>query len=325
MRKFVVGLVLGAVLLIVGAEVVLASTSAGPSPAARVTIVRVAVTASPDSAPLFLGLREGFFSSEGLDVRPVPAGSSATAIKSVVGRKAQFGVATALSVLSAHAQGRPVRIVANASSFAPRLSGVLVRAASPLTAPGDLEGKRVAVPALGSLGELTVRAWIDEAFVDSSGVTFVALAPSAMLSALRSGRVDAANVPQPFLAVGLKSGFRLLGDSGRVLGPKATTGVWFMSAAYLRRHAGVVQRFDRALKRSQAYARNHTGELRRVLPTAAKVTQRVAKTIPLPRYASALDLESLEFLAELILDYDLAERKPDVAGMVWKKALIAKR
>lgn len=70
-----------------------------------------------------------------------------------------------------------------------------------LQSPSDFEGVSVAVQAAGSAADVIARTSLQEAGVNLDEVTFREVGFGAMPSALREGRVDAALLIQPFVAM----------------------------------------------------------------------------------------------------------------------------
>ena len=69
------------------------------------TKVMVGVIPIADVAPLYLGVKKGFFKAEGLDVEAKPIQGGAAAIPAVVANEIQFAFGNAISDLQAQQRG----------------------------------------------------------------------------------------------------------------------------------------------------------------------------------------------------------------------------
>ena len=77
--------------------------------------ITVGIVPVADAAPLYVGLRKGFFAEENLDVEPrvMPSGSVIAA--SVVSGELQFGFSNTTALVIGRSRGLPVRIVSYAA------------------------------------------------------------------------------------------------------------------------------------------------------------------------------------------------------------------
>ena len=64
--------------------------TAGGSGAAEVTKVKVGVLPISNVAPLYVGMKQGFFKEEGLEIEPVPAQSGNEIVTAMVSGDLQF-------------------------------------------------------------------------------------------------------------------------------------------------------------------------------------------------------------------------------------------
>jgi NitT/TauT family transport system substrate-binding protein len=102
--------------------------------------------------------------------------------------------------INAHAQskGEVIRIVAGATS-----GGAYLVVREGITRPADLEGTRIATPALGNTQDVALRSWLaDQGFeTDTEGGGDVSILPqenSQTLETFVAGGIDGAWVPEPW-------------------------------------------------------------------------------------------------------------------------------
>ncbi|GBC60296.1 twin-arginine translocation pathway signal prote in [Desulfonema ishimotonii] len=79
-------------------------------------------------------------------------------------------------------------------------SGITVKKGSEISGPGDLKGKKIAIPAHISTHTALLDRYLREAGLSLADVVLRSVAPSDMISALQRGRIDAFIVAEPFCA-----------------------------------------------------------------------------------------------------------------------------
>ncbi|MCW2136191.1 ABC transporter substrate-binding protein [Actinoplanes cyaneus] len=279
--------------------------------------VRVATIGVSGAAAMVLGVSKGIFSDAGLDVQVVPAEAPAV-IPSVVGGQAEVGFLNAPAVLLARSNGVPVTAISSTSGNpadpADNFIQLQVAADSPIRSPKDLEGRTIAVDTLYQLPDVSIRNALRASGVDVSKVKFTELPFASMPDALTSGKVDATNPAEPFVALGLDAGARnLLSDS---VGQTTTMpqSVFLSSEKYVTANRDTIDKFRAALARACEYAQAHPDELRAVLPTYTKVPAALAGKIKLPVYTTAADPAGWQRWADVLTQQQIAKKPIDLDG-----------
>jgi NitT/TauT family transport system substrate-binding protein len=130
--------------------------------------------------------------------------------------------------------------------------------------------------------------------VDTSKIQFVETPFPAMADALAKKQVDAADLGEPFLTPLLAAGGRLLMSNSAGFKPETVQTMWVTSASYLAEHRDIVDKFVRALSKSNDYASTHDAELRQVVTTYTKTTAEVSAKIFMPVFSSSSDRENFQ-------------------------------
>jgi NitT/TauT family transport system substrate-binding protein len=262
-------------------------------------------------------MEKGFFQEEGIKLEPVIAQTGAAITAAVVSGEAQVGAAGAVPEIQAGAKGLPIKIVAPVNS-APEegTTAVMVKADGPIKTAKDLNGKTVAVNALKAFSELVTRAAVDKLGGDSSTIKFTAVDFPEMVPALAAGRADAGQVVEPFLTLAKTQGFKVLFWPATETEPGMVISTLFSSDKYISEHPDVIERFQRAVKKSNQYAQDHNDEVRRVITTYTQIKPDVAKQITLPNWDTDLNVDSLKNQADLMVKYDFIDKAPNVDDLV---------
>jgi NitT/TauT family transport system substrate-binding protein len=259
-------------------------------------------------APLALGVEKGFFEEEGLDVELHIAQGGAALVPAVASGQYEFAFSNNLSVLLARARGLPVRIVSAANSAGtapdPIEEALAVPAGSPIRSVADLAGQTVAVNTLNNIVHLANLQTLEDAGVDPSTVQFIEVGFPDMPLALEEGRVDAADVAEPFLTEVTQAGGTVIAEPFRVLQPDLYISSWFTTDQFIAQNSECVTAFVTALDRSKDYAAANTEEVRALIPELLGVDEQLAQEIALAYWPTGLpDEESLEVLGDAAVDY----------------------
>jgi NitT/TauT family transport system substrate-binding protein len=281
--------------------------------------VKVGIIPIVDVAPIYLGERQGFFSSRGMELTLESGQGGAAIVPGVVSGQFQFGFSNVTSLLIAQERGLPLKVVSNGVASTGKdkadYSGVVVRDDSIRTA-ADLAGRQVAVNTLKNIGDSTIRASVRKAGGDPSSLEFVELAFPDMPAALEAGRVDAIWVVEPFLSASVAAGGRMIASNYVDTAPDLTVAVYFASEQLTRDDPDLVKRFTEAMTESLAYADAHPDEARQVLTSYTKIDAAVIEELTLPKWPPDINRASVETLGALALQDGLITKQPDLDALL---------
>lgn len=250
----------------------------------RVSVLPIEISAAP-----FYARDRGIFAKHGLDVEIVPVNNGPEAAAAVVGGSLDVGSSGTTAIAIAHERGIPFIFVAPSGAYNAKSpdGGLIVRRSSPLTTASDLIGKTVGVPAIRSLPEVAVRAWLEQNGVRGGGVRYLELPLAEMSAALAAGRIDAAVTLEPALSHDLANGARMAAPVFDAIAPIWIEGGYFCTTTYLRANTGVIKRFADAIAETDAWAnQNH--------PATARILERALKTTAVAGVTRAFFPERLD-------------------------------
>lgn len=295
------------------------SSSSGSSDAGGKTeTVTLKVGAIPiaNVASLMLGRQQGFFEEENLKVEPKFAQGGAAIIPAVMSGANDIGYGNITSIILARSKGLPITMIANSESSTDDpnhdSNAVVVKKSSPIKTAKDLNGKRISINTLQNINEMSVRAATDKLGGDSSTLKFVELPFPDMLPALDADRIDAAAIAEPFFSQAKASGkYRTIFYNLSQTKPNLLIDAYFVSDEYYAKNKDVVDRFRRAINKSNDYAQEHPDEVRKIITTYTKISAAEAKDIILPVWSGGkIDTESITLMQELMKRYGLFEGEP---------------
>ncbi len=236
--------------------------------------LRVGATAVDCCAAAYYAQDAGFFQKQGLNVSLTTLNNGAAVAAAVASGTMDVGISTPMQIAQAVARGLPLTIVAAgslASGRAPTTT-LCVAAASTIARPKDLEGKTIAVSALRTLSDVSVKVWMTKGGADPAKVRIVEMPVSEMAPALERGTVDAAVITEPSLGVA-KSTYhvRVLANPGNAIAPQYLAAAWFTTVDFAQQHPDTVKKFAAAIYDAGRWANAHHDRSAEVLGKYAKV------------------------------------------------------
>ncbi|WP_159500463.1 ABC transporter substrate-binding protein [Microbacterium sp. 18062] len=287
--------------------------------AAEGELQTVTVGAVPvvDVAALYIGEEQGFFADEGLTVEIEFGQGSAAMIPALLNGQYDIQYGGSVNVLQAVASGLP--LVATAAGgrttgvVGEDHGGVVVLEDSDIRSAKDLEGKTVAVNALRGLHEVFLWRAIENDGGDPTTVDFVELALPDMGAALESGQIDAASTSEPFLGVLGGQGARVVSSLYVEADPELVTALYFVTEEKAAEDRELIERFNRALEKSFAYATENPDAVRAELTNFTQIDPALIDTMVLTNFSWGLDYDDLLLIAELASDAGTLE-DPEAAA-----------
>ena len=284
------------------------------------TTLRVGVIPIADVAPLYLGMKQGFFEDQNLKIEPQLAEGGAAITPAVLSGDFQIGFSNTVSLLIAASKELPVTIISQGvlggKTEEEAWADLLVLKDGPIKEPRDLEGKTIAVNTLKNICEVTIRASLADMGVDDSTLKFTEVPFPDMNAALEAERVDGACVVEPFVSQGKAGKARGIDPFYVNTAPDLTVATYFTSKPYAEENADVVDRFVTAMEQSLEYAQSNPDAVRDILGEYTEIPPEVAANIKLPQWRKDITLPTVERLSQLSLEYGLIESEPDLNELI---------
>jgi ABC-type nitrate/sulfonate/bicarbonate transport system substrate-binding protein len=288
--------------------------------AAKPTTLNVGVIPIADVAPLYLGIKKGFFAEQKLTIKPKLAEGGAAITPAVLSGDDQIGFSNTISLLIAASKGLPVQVISQGvlggTDKSKAWADLLVLKNGPIKTAKDLEGKTIAVNTLKNICEVTIKASLQKQGVDVAKLKFLEVPFPDMNAALDAKRVDGACVVEPFVSQGKAGKARGIDPFYINTAPDLTVATYFTSRQYAQQNPDVVDRFVKAINKSLDYAQSHPDEARAVLTTYTPIPAAAAKAIKLPVWRSDLNTDTIRLLSRLSKQYGLIDKEPDLSTLI---------
>jgi NitT/TauT family transport system substrate-binding protein len=286
----------------------------------ELTPITVGILPIADLAPLHHGIESGYFEEEGLDVTTEVGQGGAALVPAVLNDDYQFAFGNYVSLMLARQNGVEVQIVTNVVNGADTAdrgtNALLVAPDSGIESVEDLAGKRFAVTTLNNVAEVNIRTTLREAGVNDADISFVELPFPEMNAAVQAGDVDVAWQAEPFVTLGEAAGLVNIADPMYSTTPSMPLAGMFASQAWIEENPELVEAFDRAMRRSLEDGADEEA-MRASIEANTQTPPDVVGELALANWQPDLDLEKLEMIAGLAVDYGLLDGEPDLDELVW--------
>ncbi|OMQ16399.1 hypothetical protein A7K94_0202760 [Modestobacter sp. VKM Ac-2676] len=288
------------------------------------TSVTAGVIPVTDAGPIAMGLAEGVWEDNGLDLSLETANSSPNIISAVMSGDYQIGYGGVTAVFQAVENGIDLVLVAPASATSDDpeagINDILVKPDSGMTTAADLEGKKVAVNALGGYVQLLAQIAIDAEGGDPDAVQWVELPIPDQPAALESGAIDAFVAGEPFGTLGREQGLVTLANPHALLSEDAVVaGVWYASRAAVEEDPELYSSIVDAIEESNALALADDPGLRNTIAEFTGIDPALAEQIRLGSYGELpLTADNMQDLADASLEFGLVREPVDLDALIWE-------
>ncbi|WP_411719719.1 ABC transporter substrate-binding protein [Mycetocola sp.] len=243
---------------------------AAPEASKDLTTLKVVTGNAAADAALQMGIDEGLFEDEGLEIELSLQPNPPAAIASLQGGQIDVAFAPNIPMLNAMSQGLKLEIIAPAYGYPDEAldsddpsqfddTAIIASPASGITDIRDLDGKTISVPARKAQLEVIVTGALKDAGVDPSSINWVTLDFVSSLEALKNGTIDAAGLITPFMDEAERLGMPNLGSPGLAFAEKGAAGVWLTSSAIADSKRDAIAGFQRAMLKSNATGNRQYG------------------------------------------------------------------
>lgn len=299
------------------------STSAASGAAAGLEQIEVGVIPIVDVAPIYLGVKEGIFEKEGLDVKLTLAQGGAAIVPAITSKQMDFGFSNVTSMIVARSKGLPLKMVAPGGSSTGNtkedFAAIMTKPDSGIKEIKDLVGKKVAVNTLNNISDSTISEAVKQAGGDYKNVQFVEMAFPDMAAQLDAGNVDAIAGVEPFVTIaGAEGNVPVFSNYAEPV-KDLTVAVYFTSDDYIKENPETAAKFTRAMKASQKFADENPEKAKAVLPDYTTLKPEVIEKLTMPRFYTEVNEASIQEIAAISLDRGLIDAIPDMAALLPQK------
>lgn len=322
--------------ILAGAIAALAATALPPMAQAKEQVT-FGYLADPSHEAVMWALRNGKVTSDTIEIVATPLQIPAL-IQATSARTYDVIQTAAMAIPPARARGLDLQIMGAGLRYhtSGEGAGIWVKNDSPIKTVADLKGKRLAVYSLGSAGITLIRIALNEVYglnvsLKDGDLTFVELPAPAMPAALATDKVDAATLIHAQAFAAMKNGeFRAIAQTAKDLTDKFHVRmVSAVIAGYgekLKDKPAVYREFQRVLRASMEYAKNHPEEVFPIVGKQFNIDPEFFKAwfsrfSDFPAVLSDQDVKAIDILWSKSKALGILKDYPPVEETIWKDAL----
>ncbi|MGK0740626.1 ABC transporter substrate-binding protein [Leucobacter sp. Z1108] len=296
---------------------------AGATPSSEMTTLKVAVVGLVHDGALHLGIEEGFFEEEGLEIETSLVANPPAGLAAAQGGQVDLVYSPSVSVLTAVTQGVDLRMIAGAAGYREGATSedddasLFASKSSGITSVSQLAGKTIAVPARKAFFEIVVANMLVDAGVSPEDVNWVALDFASATEALRNGTIDAVPLVSPFAAQAEDDGAVHLGSPNIEFIEQGAVAFWVASGAQVEANPDVYSRFQRAITKSQDFA-NENSELAVQAGLDAVDSPLTIDQIAPPYWISEVNADDLSRANEKLVKLGVLPEMLDIDSLIFR-------
>lgn len=290
---------------------------------ATVTVGR-ATTAS--SVAVVLGMEQGFFEEEGLNIEVENSPTGAGAVAQLQNEEITVALGGLSGPIAAVAQGIGVVFVSGGVADH-EVDGegqyqTLVSPDSGIETFSDLEGATVAINSVECCWEFWTKEAVEKDGGDPSAVDVTQIPFPDQLTAMREGRVDAVTTLQPFATQLREEGFESLGNTAAIAheDPENGNTNYFMARSFVEENPETVAAWQTALGRAADYANNNPEETKAAIVEITGQDPDLIDRAPMPFYVSEIDEDTVQREADFLVKYGVLDEAPPLDELIWEDA-----
>lgn len=277
--------------------------------------LNVGVIPIADVAPVYIGIEEGYFEEEGLTIEPQFADGGAAIVPAVVSGEYEIGFSNIVSLITASEEGLPVTIVTpgvdEATTEQNAFAGLIVARDGPIEELSDLAGGTIGVNSLLNINQLAIQASFEQRGLPIEDINYTEIPIPDMPAAVETGRIDAAMTSEPFVTIAADT-TRVIAASYYDIAPGLSVATYFANEPYAEENPEVIERFERAMRRSLDHAQDNPDQARAAVLEYTSIPPEVVESMNLPGWSSELNVASIEHTAQLMADYGFVDAVPSL-------------
>lgn len=299
--------------------------SGGGEGSGDLTPVTIGTVFTTAAVPIWVAEEEGIFEKYGLDATIQQAPNFAASAPSLLSGQMEFANAATTPIITAIDEGMPLQIVAGVLTETGDPKGgnqVIVPADSDIQRPKDLEGKKMAINAIGSGPYVGLMANYAADGGAPDGIEWVVMGFTEQIAALEAGEVDAIIGSEPFTSQALAAGFKnafnpYIVDGLDLFPPGFTDAVLVASQEYLANNAEVGDKMRDAMIEANQWANDNPDAVREMLVSYLDMDEDVASTVTLPTFNGEVKVDDIQSVIDAMTSIDMTKNELDANEIVW--------
>jgi len=222
--------------------------------------IRLMYQTTTFGAPIIVALEKGWYEQAlnkvGYTLKTNTATFGPPIVEAMAAGQVDIGELGVAPHVVAVARGLPIKAVVTTNIAG---ESVMVSKDSPINSIKDLKGKKIAIPAKGTMQDFIIRRALAQNGLTPADVTWIELSPADMSTSLLRRQIDAGVLWEPWTARLLLNGGRML-ESGQQIWPDHDNQLISVTTAAIRDDEPAVRAFVEQTVRGLQYVMDHPDE-----------------------------------------------------------------
>lgn len=283
---------------------------------AQATRLTLGYANATEFLPAFVAKDRGIFAKHGLEVTMTAIPSSSLVPPTLMSGSIDMGIATPPNLVLAAEAGLDLVATSGSARIMKTNTRVslVARAGTVIEKPGDLVGKKVAVPGINSSIDLVLRKWLLDAKVPLAKVTFIETTLPQMPDLLKGGTVDAVAAIEPILSRIVLGGIGVKPiDYFSEVNSDIVGAFWMSTRAWATGHPAAIQSFRAAYAESIAWITANPDEAKKVEAKWLGFNGRA-----FPNFSLELRQSDLDTYVAIGRELSVVHQAVDTSRLIWK-------
>lgn len=285
--------------------------------------VNLTIGVSPvaDLAPLYLGVNEGFFEDQGINLTINSLAASGAAVLAAVDKgNFDIGFADTVSIMVASERGLAIEAISGAAATsgdpATDYAAIVTHPDAAIESLADLRFLKVGIDVKESTNDVVAKSAVAASGIDPASIMWHEVPFVDAVGAMSDRRIDAAFVVEPFVTHARLKGFRIISHPYAEFDPALTISDYVASSKLAQENPELITRFLAALDASTAFADDQKFSTRANIGTYVTSNPPVESRLTLPRFTREFDRDAMARLADAAVTFRFLAASPDLDALL---------
>lgn len=236
-------------------------------------IVTIGFLLSDYDPALVVANQTGMFDAQGIKTKIIVYNNNYELINAIASGEIDAAYIDIMPVLAHVEKGVPIKIISSSQNGG---SGLFVSNKSGINSVSDLAGKNVSTPHDDSIQYLLLKNYLKQHGMSIDDLNMSSCACSYMNESLKKGKINAAISYQPYVAINMNNGSRLLLNSDELM-PDHPNCVLIASDDFISKHPDDAQKLVKVQENATKYINNNKDIAVNLIPMDAIVNLEMKK------------------------------------------------
>lgn len=273
-----------------------------------------------DAAQIYVGIENGYFSEQSLEIELEQLASGANILEGVGVGSIELGLSSYVPLVLASASGLQLQAISGGpveDKDHPE-HAILVRNLSPINSIADLVGKTVALNGRRNIDHLIFQELLERYTVPEDKVKIVEIPFPRMETVLEVGEVDAACAIEPFVTRAVAHGkMRILIHNFLALYDRIPIACYVARTSWINNNINVVKSFLTSFRVATDFCLSHPDKTRRIIGKYTNLSEDEVGKVSLPTFAVETNATELQDLINLMLKRGWITREIDARNLIY--------